>query len=247
MDKKYIIDGNILLYSLNNSKLIEQVRQELTINCKYLVYDEQNKYFYNTFNSKYCEYVFMKTVKSELIDQLLKNLKQYKNNILSHKKYIIFHNFQYIHEKYFKQFKLLFETTFNSFIFIFTSNKQIPFLTSWFLSKCIKFDKTNYEISYQTNIENDCNTVLECIYKSYENIDFVNVRKILYDLLFSYQDSNIILKTLYELALKKKPKQYNSIIHSFSEVDTLKIKGNKDIIYIEHFILLLIYNDNIQT
>lgn len=245
MDQKYIIDGNILLYSLNNSKLIEKVRQTLHINTKHLIYDEQLKYFHNTSNSKYYEYVFTKSIKNELVDILIKKNKQIKDSIISHKKYIIFHNFHYVSEKYFKQFKNMIENISKSVVFIFTSNKQISFLTSFVLTKFVKFEKTDYEISFKTNIENDCNKIIEYIYISYEKIDFLHLRNKLYDLLFSYQDSTIILNTLCELAVKKKPNQYEDIIHISSTVDAMKRKGNKDIIYLEHFILLLINNDNI--
>ena len=54
-----------------------------------------------------------------------------------------------------------------------------------------------------------------------------------------------ILKKLSEEAINAKPEQMYSIIKFASQVDHMRVHGNKNIIYLEHFILLLINNDNI--
>ena len=73
----------------------------------------------------------------------------------------------------------------------------------------------------------------------------MNIRKLLYDMMFAYHDTTTILQSLCKSAIKKKPESSHYIIHNASKVDSMKLKGNKDIIYLEHFILLLINNDNI--
>ena len=244
--EKYIINGNILLYSLSNtSHLINLVRKTLSINTKYLIYDDEYKYYYNSFNSKYYEYVFTKTIKNDLIDLVIKKLKQFQNNILNEKRYVIFHNFHFVNSKYYKQFQSLFEKSQKSLIFIFTSNKNNIFLTSFLMTQHVEYQKQEYDKYFQNLIEKDCGNLINDIYKPYECINFQTVRKKLYNLMFAYQDSVIILRCLCDTAMKIKPQQSTNIIQFASTVDAMKIKGNKDIIYLEHFILLLINNDNI--
>ena len=241
---KYIIDGNILLYSVNISDLIHKVRNTLKIHSKYSVYDENLKYYHNTFYSKYYEFVFTKTVKNDLIVHLINKLKDCKQTLINPKKYIIFHNFHYINEKYYKKFQCIFESLSDSVKFIFTSNKQILFLTSFFLTKNVKNDTNKYIDNFQSSLKNDCQIIIDYIYQPYRTIDFQNVRTKLYNLLFSYQDICIILKSLCDIAVEKKTNQRESLVHFASMVDSIAKKGNKDIIYLEHFILLLINNDN---
>ena len=242
---KYIIEGNILVYSQNNFDLIHEVRNILKINTKYSVYDESLKYYHNMFYSKYYEFVFTKTVNNNLIVQLINKLKDCKQNVISPKKYIIFHNFHYINEKYYKNFQSIFECLSDSVKFIFTSNKQILFLTSFFLTKNVTNDTNKYIYNFQSSLKKDCKNIIDHIYQPYRTIDFQNIRTKLYNLLFSYQDICIILQSLCNVAVEKKTKQRNSIVHFASMVDSMAKKGNKDIIYLEHFILLLINNDNI--
>ena len=244
MDKN-IINGNILLYSCNTSELINDVRKSLKINPKYSCYDEEYKYYNNSFNSKYYEYIFTKIIKNDLINMLISKLKQYKRNILTEKKYIIFHNFHFVNSKYYKQFQSLFEYLHDSVVFIFTSNKQNIFLQAFLITQHVRYEEKIHDKEFKTLIKNDCEKIINDIYKSYETIDFCSIRKKLYDMMFAYQDTTLILNCLSEVAIKQKQDQSQIIIKYASTVDNLKIKGNKDIIYLEHFILLLINNDNI--
>lgn len=245
MDSKIIADGNVLFYSLETSFLIKQIRNDLNINCTYLKYDENLKYFYNTYNRQIYEYVFTKPLKNELMESITNKLKQYKNNINDESKYIIFHNFHFVQDTFYKQFKYLFNRLCENTSFIFTSNKQISFLQSYFLTLFVRYPKTQIHNDFIINIENDCNDLINMIYKPYESIDFNSIRNKLYSLLFSYQDSTLILKYLSKCSIKKKPKQQHSITRFTSMTEYMKLKGNKDIIYLEHFIILLINNDNI--
>jgi len=247
MNSINIIEGNILLYSNNISEIIKEVRTVLNINCKQLEFDDNLKYYKNIVNKTIKEYVFSKTIKHNLITDLINELVENNTNslnLLLKKKYIIFHNFHYVNETYFKQFKLLFTKMYNT-AFIFTSNKQIVFLQSFFLTKFIKHIETDYNNNNEINIRNECKNIISCIYKPYKSINFLTIRQLLYKLLFLYHDTSIILNKLSEIAIIEKPNQSNSIINYASEVDKMIIHGNKDIIYLEHFILLLINNDNI--
>ena len=97
------------------------------IDSKKSTYDEDNKYYYNTVNIKYYEYVFTKNIKNDVIDLLISQLKQYKKTISIVKKYLIFHNFQFVNCKYFRQFQSIIESLSSSVIFIFTSSKKNEF------------------------------------------------------------------------------------------------------------------------
>lgn len=244
MNTKHIIEGNILLYSLNCAELVNEVQTSLNINGENSIYDETFKYYSNCANSNFYEYIFTKNVKADLIHLIFNKLRQSKTNFLSKKRYIIFHNFHFVNKMQYKQFQELFKMLSNSFVFIFTSNKQIHFLQSFFLTKFVKYTNNIFDDSYKLSIQNDCICLIKMIYLPYESIKFKSIREKLYYLLFSYQDITIILKTLCEIAILTKSDQKENITKFASMTDNMRRKGNKDIIYLEHFILLLINNDN---
>ena len=246
MNSRYIIEGNVLFYGQNISEIIKEIRKELNINCNNLQYNENFKVYINIMNNTINEYVFTKSMKSNVIDYIINNqLEKNQNslNLETNKKYVIFHNFDFVNKKYFKQFKILFSKLSDT-RFIFTSVKQVSFLQSFFLTLFIKPIEKDYHLDFENSLLNDCDNIITHIYKSYNEINFFTIRTMLYNLLFCCNDVSRLLKKISESAMKEKPERSSSIIKFASQVDDMMLSGNKDIIYLEHFILLLINNDN---
>ena len=238
-----ILAGNVVLYSTNTRKLINEVREVFHIHCKNLVFDENCKIYKNVMNREIIEYTLTKSVKNNSIALIIDKIKEsHENNILKTKKCVVIHNFQVVSPKCYKQFQTLFETVYNTVLFIFTSDRQNLFLQSFFLSLNIKYEVQDDEKWFNEEICKDCFKLIEYIY-SCTVLDFSRIRKMLYELLFSYANFKIVLTSLQRCACMHKPEQFSTIVNNSAHIDKLQTTGNKDIIYLEHFILLLIDGD----
>ena len=244
MNNNLIKQSNIFLYNRNISELINIVRKEYNINTNKIKFDDDTRIYKNVDDYTIEEYIFTEHTKFRGILQIIENLtEKFENSINKKKLKIIFHNFHYV-KKRLNIFKFLFEKTSSRFSFIFTSDIYIDFFSSFVLCLYIECKNEKHTIHCENELNKDTLKIIETIKKPYNSIDFVKIRQMIYKLLFSYHDFTEIVNSIHLNAIKLYPNKNYEITNYASSIIQLRQCGNKDIIFIEHFILLLINNDN---
>lgn len=238
-----IQQGNILLYNYNTSDLKLKLNDILKIDTN-LQYNEDHKYFTKCSSLNF-EFMFTKYSKIDAYKFMYKTLYEiHSNNICSEKRKVIVYNFHVISSNFYSYFKLLLEKFNDTFVFWFTSKSNNIFLSSYIGSIYIDINQNKISNTFKSIIQNDCLKVISETYKPYDLIDFAIIRKELYSLLFKYNDITLILNNLMELAISTRESQSESITILCNQVICKHKQGNKDILYLENYILLLINNND---
>lgn len=226
--------NNVFLYNRNSESLLKYVRQTINFDSSFQ-YNEELKLF---FTEK--EYILTnKTKINVFLQQLQTSLTEYCQNSISNKnKMVIVYNVQFIHTKYMYFIKYLLEKTNHRVNFIFTSNVYNQFYSSFLLCKHVK-DLNNDSLNYiEKKIEKDCIN----FFKTKSDISQIKVfvNKLVYD----YVNTSLICKTICKIAIEMFPKNSIEIVSKSAMLDRYIQIGNKFNIYLEYFILEIIFIKN---
>lgn len=237
-----ILNENCLFYGDSNSAY-ENIKEVLKIspNTRY-EFDSENKYIYSLqTNQNIKEFIFCDKFKVNVLQKLIQDIsRQYTFKYNKNSKfYIIFNKCHHISVKSMYIFKQLLEKA-HDFNYIFISNNYIPLLSSWCFTKYIPPPKNAMYANLNSLMKNDIQTLSQKIFEKTFNIN--SIRKDLFSLMFNYQDIALIIKELLFFCIEKKPENAFKYVEYASECQRLHVKGNKDIFYLEYFILLMINN-----
>lgn len=235
---------NTLFFSKNTNFLFNFIRKQLCITNN-IILNNDLKMFHSKIEVNFIsEFLIMSSSKSDSIDYIYKYLKTfYENNIISDKKRtIIIYNFHYIPQNKYSIVKYWFEHYSNVFNFIFTSEKYIEYISSFILCKHVP-ESDDEIIIVQDFFINTYKSFFIDIFIN-KNYNFQNIRKMLYNFLFEFLNTKFIINCIEKIYTDLYP---NSIeyINDFKLQCFLDLKnGNKDILYLEKFLFLLIKHDN---
>lgn len=135
--------------------------------------------------------------------------------------------------KYYNLFKTLFEKT--QLKFILTSTALIPYLISFLFP--IKIPNIINNNFFPLN---EIKILVKNILHKEPKMDVI--RNQLNKLLLNVENQSEIYLNIIDELYKFKPKKINKIINYAAESQYLSMSGNKDILYLEYFILLIINN-----
>ena len=226
--------NNVFLYNRNNESLLKFVRHSINFDSPFQ-YNEELKLF---FTEK--EYILTnKTKINVFLQQLQTSLTEYCQNSISNKnKMVIVYNVQFIHTKHMYFIKYLLEKTNHRVDFVFTSNVYNQFYSSFLLCKHVK-DLNNDSLNYiEKKIEIDCIN----FFKTKSDISQIKVfvNKLVYD----YVSTSLICKIMCKVAVEMFPENSIEIVSKSVMLDRYIQIGNKFNIYLEYFILEIIFIKN---
>ena len=232
--------NNTLYINPNLYNIIDLIRAKYQVVSKNIKYDNDYKCFISSQEKKFTtEFILTKNTKQDIISYLMKYIQNFhENNVANITRTIIIYNFQYIPVSKYYILKYIFETYTDFFIFILTSDACNNFLLPFFKIEHID-SKYNYKSEFNVIINNDINNFYENIIKQKE-IDFSVIRKSLYVILTSYFDVCLILKYMISCGCKMFPEHASILNTKGNDIVNKYCKGNKDILYLENFILILI-------
>jgi len=241
---------NIVYYHRYSNELISYVREECGIGNSKLEYNSEKKIFHSKVEKQFVtEFVLTKSVKSDAIDHIMNYLTNFQeNNVLKIKRKIFIYNFQYINPKKIKTMEHVFKNYRDNFIFYITTDRILEIHYSFFLIKkvsncdnCIDHHK-----KYEDYMRKDIHQILYQFFKS-EKKSFEKMRNELYRVIINYYDIKHIFHSLYMNMLDMFPHHKKTIQIYYTECMSFHSRGNKDILYLERFILLVVreVKDNI--
>lgn len=240
----HIKNTNAFIYGDYGSGKKQQIREELGIsnNVEY-EYDSKNKYIYSLKNNNFHEYILLKGVKQNEIQRIIKSYMEISTNkqFSGKKMYFILYNIQFVEQLSF--IKVLIEKTYHNYIFIFTCNKFNMYLSQFCLPvKCNQYIYKHFkELDIDNILYNQCNKIITNIF----NKKIKNIRDDLYFLLLKYFHFNEIIKELLNCAINYNHHNIDkcSIIKYAAQCEYESLHGNKEIFFLEKFLLLLIDNE----
>ena len=134
-------------------------------------------------------------------------------------------------------FKQMFEKTCFSFHFIVTSKFEISYLKSFLLSLHIKSEHEEYSTHLLRS------QVVQIFYLLKSDRTLYDIREHMYNILNNFYNIHLIIVCMTEEAMKLWPNDKHFTISHAAKVDHLVTNGNKEIIYLENFLLALINNE----
>jgi len=236
----HIKDYNSFVYGKYSSGKKNSVRKILNISATtQYEYDSKNKYIYSLKNNIFHEFVLLKEVKKIAIQNIIKHYITLNENKKYNTKqtYLIFYNIQFL--KPLNLIKVLIEKT--NYTFIFTCNTYNQYLSQF----CIpiqhkeEIHKQLEEMSFDNELLMKCDNIITNVY----NKNLKNVRTDLYSLFLNCFNITEIITQLMECAIKQDPTHFHTIISNAAKCEHESLHGNKNIFYLENFLLLLIKNE----
>jgi len=239
-----IKNNNSFVYGPYQSGKKQQIREELGIssNVSY-EYDIKNKYIYSLKNNYFHEYILLKDIKQNEIQRIVQSyIEISKNKPFGEKKvHLIFYNIHFVQKLSF--IKVLIEKSYHYYNFTFSCNTFNRYLAQFCLPICFKLNIcTNFKnLDIDNELYNKCNEIITNILQN----DSSNIRNNLYYLLLKCYHFNEIIKQLMDCALNNEQSiiKKSYIIKCATQCEYESLHGNKEIFFLEKFLLLLINNE----
>ena len=244
--EQHIKNQNIVLYGPNTGYKEYLISKSLHLsNTRNFEYNSDYKYIYSKTNSIY-ELFICKTFKNAYIKLFFKELKDnidnmfYKNESLT----LLIYNCEYLNANSLIQIKQLFEK-YVQIRFILTSTYRILTFNSFFLQLFV----SNRDIpivekmkTFQINENSESNKLIQYIFDNKTILDFKKIRDDLYKLyLHSINTSNLFIQFINKITeLNISDEKKMLLVHHASQTEHKMSRGNKDLFYLENFILYFI-------
>ena len=199
------------------------------------------------------EYIITDSYKENCLHNIIENIKLIANNSSydNIKTKIIVYNFEKIKSLHYPLVKSILNIGLKRIHYIFTSKNRSDILSSY----CIMFKKTmtdclnnticstfnNLNIEKTHKLKNIINDLVDNIFDINLTInDFPAIREMLFNLIGNVFDFTLLINLIVSEAVKKEPDIACYIVHKGAEAESKYKNGNKEIFYLEHFIISII-------